>query len=168
MLKKKIWANFQRIIELFTKKLSKSSSKYGLGIRDPEKTHSGSRIQGSKRHRIPDPGSATLLTAMSQHSWNSHFVFLRCPISSWTQIFPVHSITFRKQVCIISWHFPFKKEVKRFPCISEQFPAVRRVTCLILLLYHQYEERLSSWQSDQPHSQVQNDRYLNLLPLPVL
>ncbi len=23
-------------------------------------THSGSRIQGSKRHRIPDPGSATL------------------------------------------------------------------------------------------------------------
>ncbi len=63
-LKKKIWANFQRIIELFTKKLSKSSSKYGLGIRDPEKTHSGSRIQGSKRHQIPDPvsGSATLKT----------------------------------------------------------------------------------------------------------
>jgi hypothetical protein len=28
----------------------------GSGIRDPEKTHSGSRIQGSKRHRIPDPG----------------------------------------------------------------------------------------------------------------
>ncbi len=24
-------------------------------IRDPEKTYSGSRIQGSKRHRIPDP-----------------------------------------------------------------------------------------------------------------
>ena len=29
----------------------------GLGseIRDPEKTYSGSRIQRSKRHRIPDP-----------------------------------------------------------------------------------------------------------------
>ncbi len=29
----------------------------GLGseIRDPEKTYSGPRIQGSKRHRIPDP-----------------------------------------------------------------------------------------------------------------
>jgi hypothetical protein len=29
----------------------------GLGseIRDPEKTYSGSRIQESKRHRIPDP-----------------------------------------------------------------------------------------------------------------
>ncbi len=25
------------------------------GIRDPEKTYCGSRIQGSKRHRIPDP-----------------------------------------------------------------------------------------------------------------
>jgi hypothetical protein len=27
----------------------------GSGIRDPEKTYFGSRIQGSKRHRIPDP-----------------------------------------------------------------------------------------------------------------
>jgi hypothetical protein len=27
----------------------------GSGIRDPEKTYSRSRIQGSKRHRIPDP-----------------------------------------------------------------------------------------------------------------
>ena len=27
----------------------------GSGIRDPEKTYSGSRIQGSKRHLIPDP-----------------------------------------------------------------------------------------------------------------
>jgi hypothetical protein len=42
--------------------LSISSQKYGFGIRDPrsgirdpEKTYSGSRIQGSKRHRIPDP-----------------------------------------------------------------------------------------------------------------
>ena len=27
----------------------------GSEIRDPEKTYTGSRIQGSKRHRIPDP-----------------------------------------------------------------------------------------------------------------
>jgi hypothetical protein len=27
----------------------------GSGIRDPGKTYSGSRIRGSKRHRIPDP-----------------------------------------------------------------------------------------------------------------
>jgi hypothetical protein len=35
----------------------------GSEIWDPEKTYSGSRIQGSKRHRIPDlgSGSATLL-----------------------------------------------------------------------------------------------------------
>ena len=59
VLKKKIWANFQRIIELFTKKIVKKLFKIwswdpGSEIRDPEKTHSGSRIQGSKRHRIPD------------------------------------------------------------------------------------------------------------------
>ncbi len=51
--KKKILANFLRIMELFTvftQKMSLVSE-----IRDPEKTYSGSRIQGSKRHRIPDP-----------------------------------------------------------------------------------------------------------------
>ncbi len=60
MLKKKIWANFQRIIELFSKKIVTKLSKIwvwdpGSEIRDPEKTYSGSRIQGSNRHRIPDP-----------------------------------------------------------------------------------------------------------------
>jgi hypothetical protein len=58
MLKKKNWANFQRIIELFTQKIVTKLSKIwvlGSGIRDPEKTYSVSRIQGSKRHRIPDP-----------------------------------------------------------------------------------------------------------------
>jgi hypothetical protein len=56
MPKKKIWANFQRIIELFTQKIVTK-------LRDPEKTYSGSRIQRSKKHRIPDPrsGFATLL-----------------------------------------------------------------------------------------------------------
>jgi hypothetical protein len=43
MLKKKVWANFQRIIELFTQKLSLCSQKYGFGIRDRKKP-------------IPDPG----------------------------------------------------------------------------------------------------------------
>ena len=52
---KKLW-NFLR------KKLSISYQKYEFGIRDqgseiqdPELTYSGSRIQGSKRHRIPGP-----------------------------------------------------------------------------------------------------------------
>jgi hypothetical protein len=62
MLKKKIWANFQRIIELFTQKIVTKFSKIwaldpGSEIGDPEKTYPGSRIQGSKKHQIPDPGS---------------------------------------------------------------------------------------------------------------
>ncbi len=60
VLKKTIWANFQRIIELFTTKIVTKLSKIwvwdlGSKIRDP----SGSRIQGSKRHRISDPGSGS-------------------------------------------------------------------------------------------------------------
>jgi hypothetical protein len=35
--------------------LSISSQKYRLGIRKKPIPHLGSRIQGSKRHRIPDP-----------------------------------------------------------------------------------------------------------------
>jgi hypothetical protein len=68
VLKKKIWANFQRIIELFTKKIVNKLLKIwfwdpGTEIPDPEKTYSGSRIPdpGVKKHPIPDPGSATLL-----------------------------------------------------------------------------------------------------------
>jgi hypothetical protein len=60
MLKKKIWANFQRIIECFTQKIATKLSKIWVWdpeseIWDPEKTYFGSRIQESKRHRIPDP-----------------------------------------------------------------------------------------------------------------
>ena len=55
-----MWANFQRIVEVFTQKIFNMLSNIwvwdpGSEIRDPEKTYSGSRIQGSKRHRIPDP-----------------------------------------------------------------------------------------------------------------
>jgi hypothetical protein len=44
--------------------LSLSSQKYGLGIRDPEKTYSGSWIPGPGVKKAPDPGSgsATLLS----------------------------------------------------------------------------------------------------------
>ena len=73
LLKKKIWANFQRIIELFTKKIVKKLLKIwswdpGSGIRDPGSgirkkpiPDPGSRIQGSKstQSRIPDPGSGS-------------------------------------------------------------------------------------------------------------
>ncbi len=64
MLKKKIWANFSRITELFTQKSVTKPPKIwvwdpGSEFRDPEKTYSGSQIQGSKRHRIPDHGSGS-------------------------------------------------------------------------------------------------------------
>jgi hypothetical protein len=57
MLKKKICVNFQRIFQYALKYMG-----MGSGIRDPrsgirKKTYSGSRIQGSNRHRIPDPDS---------------------------------------------------------------------------------------------------------------
>ncbi len=48
MLKKKSWAKFQRIVEVFTQKIDTKLSK--IWVWDPR-----SGIQGSKRHRIPDP-----------------------------------------------------------------------------------------------------------------
>jgi hypothetical protein len=47
----------------------------GSGIRKKPIPDSGSRIQGSKRHRIPDPGSATLVGIHSyqpNHSYYEH------------------------------------------------------------------------------------------------
>jgi hypothetical protein len=50
--KKKIWAKFQRIIELLPIKLSLSSQKYGFGIRNPEKTGSRIRIRSTGQNNI--------------------------------------------------------------------------------------------------------------------
>ncbi len=77
--KKKIWANFQRIIKLLPKKLSINSQNYGFGTRDPG---SGIRDPGSGKNlfRIPDPGvkkapnpgsrSATLVLPCSARDWD--------------------------------------------------------------------------------------------------
>jgi hypothetical protein len=67
MLNKNIWAKFQRILKVFTQIIFTMLSNIwvwdpGFEIRDPEKTYSGSRIQGSKRHRIPDPQHWNLQT----------------------------------------------------------------------------------------------------------
>ncbi len=52
---KKIWANFQRIVVLFTQKIATKLSKiWGWDPRSGIRKNL-SRIQGSKRHRIPDP-----------------------------------------------------------------------------------------------------------------
>jgi hypothetical protein len=62
MLKKNFWANFKRIIELFTQKIVKKFSKIwawdlGSEIRDPGPGKNLSRIPepGVKWHLIPDP-----------------------------------------------------------------------------------------------------------------
>ncbi len=67
VLKKKIWANFQRIIQLFTKKIGKKLFKIwswdpGSEIRDPGSGKNpfripdlGSRGQKGTGSRIPDP-----------------------------------------------------------------------------------------------------------------
>jgi hypothetical protein len=60
MLKKKMWTNFQRSIEIFTQKMVTKLSKIWIGIRDPgseKKTISdpGSRGQKGTGSRIPDP-----------------------------------------------------------------------------------------------------------------
>jgi hypothetical protein len=63
LMKKKIWSNLARIIELSTHKIVMKLSK--IWVWDPRsgKTYSGSR--GQKRHRIPNPGSGTLPLASS-------------------------------------------------------------------------------------------------------
>jgi hypothetical protein len=53
MLKKKSWASFQRIIELFTQKFVTKLSKIWIWDRGSEKNLSRIWVQGSKRHRIP-------------------------------------------------------------------------------------------------------------------
>jgi hypothetical protein len=67
VLKKKIWANFQRSLELFTQKIVLSSHKYGFGIRkkpipDPgsrgqKGTGSRIRIHNTGTGSVADPGS---------------------------------------------------------------------------------------------------------------
>ncbi len=85
VLKKKIWANFQRIREPFTQKIVNKLSKIwiwdpGSGIRDPEKTYFRSRIPDKGVKKAPDPGSGSA-TLVEIRKWykklyrftNNHF-----------------------------------------------------------------------------------------------
>jgi hypothetical protein len=56
--KKKIWANFQRIIQLFTQKNVTKLSK--IWVRDPGSGKYLFRIPDPGVKKAPDPGSATL------------------------------------------------------------------------------------------------------------
>jgi hypothetical protein len=69
VLKKKIWANFQRIIDLFTKKIVKKLFKIwswdpGSVIRYPGSGKTPFRIPDPGVKNAPDPGSATLLESL--------------------------------------------------------------------------------------------------------
>ncbi len=77
VLKEKMWANFQRIIELFTQKIVTKLLKIwvwdpGSKIRYPEKTYSGSWIQDPWVKKAPDPGSgsATLIYSFLNYRRN--------------------------------------------------------------------------------------------------
>jgi hypothetical protein len=68
MVKKKIWANFQRIVEVFTQKIFNMLSNIwiwdpGSEIRDPGSGKNLFRIADPGVKKAPDPGSgsATLL-----------------------------------------------------------------------------------------------------------
>jgi hypothetical protein len=78
MLKKKIWANFQRIVAVFTKKNFQYALKYmGLGseIWDPGSGKNLFRIPDSGVKKAPDPGSATL--ALDLYHWICSFAVIR-------------------------------------------------------------------------------------------
>jgi hypothetical protein len=63
MLKKKIWSNLKKIIELFTQKIVNKLSKIWVWYPGSGKTYSGSWIPDPGLKKAPDPGSgsATLI-----------------------------------------------------------------------------------------------------------
>ncbi len=93
MLKKKIWANFQIIIELFTQNVVTKLSKKRVWDPGSGKTYSGSRIQGSKKHRIPDPDPQHCLLQFSILLYSSVLsaVLWKLNDISWIRIRPFRS-----------------------------------------------------------------------------
>jgi hypothetical protein len=63
VLKKTIWVNFQRIIELFTQKIVNKLSE--IWVCDPGSGKNLFRIPDPGVKKAPDPGSATLLVTQS-------------------------------------------------------------------------------------------------------
>ncbi len=65
--RKKCGSIFKKLYNFLPKKFCHLALKHmslGSGIRDPEKTYSWSRIQGSKRQRIPDPDPQHCISAV--------------------------------------------------------------------------------------------------------
>jgi hypothetical protein len=62
MLKEKIWANFQRTIELFTQKIvTKIAKIHGFVIRDPRSVIRKKPIPDPEVKKAPDPQHCSLL-----------------------------------------------------------------------------------------------------------
>jgi hypothetical protein len=99
--KKKIWANFQRIIELFTQKIVTQLSK--IWMWDPGSGKNLFRIPDPGVRKVPDPGSgsATLRGSLPQ---------------SWIRILLISSLTFKMLVLNFSkihlHHFSKIKSLK--------------------------------------------------------
>ena len=93
MLKKKIWTNFQRIIELFTQKIVTKLSK--IWVWDPGSRKNLFRIPnpGSKKHRIPDPNPQYCLLGSSacqllRRAFHSAHQFFGGISLLWSPVFP--------------------------------------------------------------------------------
>jgi hypothetical protein len=67
MLKKKTWANFQRIIELFSQKIVTKLSK--IWVWDPWSGKNLFRIPDPGVKKTPDPGSGTLLPTLKRQDF---------------------------------------------------------------------------------------------------
>jgi hypothetical protein len=81
--KKKIWANFQRIIELFTKKIVKKLLK--IWSWDPGSGKNLFRIPdpGVKKHPIPDPGSGSATLGIGDKQFSGSGSGIRCLFDPW-------------------------------------------------------------------------------------
>ncbi len=82
VLKKKIWANFQRIIELFTQKIVNKLSKIwvwdpGSGIRDPGSGKNLFRIPDPGVKKAPDPGSGSATLGDILDFLVSHLLYIQ-------------------------------------------------------------------------------------------
>jgi hypothetical protein len=72
MLKKKIWANFQRIVEVFTQKIFNMLSN--IWVWDPGSGKNLFRIPDPGVKKAPDPGSATLVVDHILQEFNTQFL----------------------------------------------------------------------------------------------
>ncbi len=80
MLKKKIWANFQRIIVFFYQKNCQKALQnmvLGSGIRDPGSGKNPFRIPDPGVKKAPDPGSGSATPAFCKEISSKNFAYVK-------------------------------------------------------------------------------------------